>query len=624
MYIVLNADLPELQQLVELEEISTLIWTTPTIPKCLMCEIMWNLHMERFISEIICYANPQLALEVAGAFLEHFKYFNPLDCLEQLQLLSSACYTLICRLALFNFESSELEKKLTAAFNNFLQCLKYYTTPPNNLKINALAKVELYKYQGESLHSLIQLMDECFSKFTSKLEPYPARAEIYKLTHVEESAKKGFPNVNVCDTPNNVLIECLNNANTAMLDTCKVLVMDISVDVFCCWSEFEVNGKTMQQIVGELCFKVHNKLSNVTTLVDHPLVNMLKQISRKPVEMKEKINATEDNDIIKNIQNDTEDSEAWIKALVHKEKLCQNSELLDIVHANINTYDKDDSYKLYTNLTQNNTLDLDNKDFIELLLVRVFEKCELSKKYAILENHFSNKMFVDMKETPQFTNTMTSLFNKFIASPDADLSDTLTLFLQNPQQVLAKIFNLASENSQQAQIMLRIMKLLHKFSDHYYSTETESCVIRMTQKIFQVPDTEAKEDNFIQFVCGLKNANIIPGTKLLLLIIMTNIHKALLNSNVSSLYTQLKLLREAYSLEELLEYRAPIMAMIAQILDVVRWQTETFTANADTTLTLAIDILNTLLESYHGVIPGTIITKNLCCGLSTVVFGFVT
>lgn len=603
LYLVLNADLPELQQLIDQEEISTLIWTTPTIPKCLMCELMWNLNMDKFISEIISYANPQLALEVASAFIENFKYVSPLDYIEQLQHLSWACYYLICRFYTFDFPLPELQNKLLLGIINLQQCLKYYTSPPNSHELNALQKTQVYKFLGYRLYSLLEVIEKCLKQFTSKLDVNPAGFEIYKLTFAENNLIPDHDISELCEVSNCFWLECMANAHTLLLDTCKLLVMEVSVDVFCCWSEIVVNDKSMQQSIGELCYKVHSKLITLSALEEHPLVSMIQQISRKPVEIKDKINVTEDAVIVQNI-NSNRESREWIKALLYKEKLYQNQELLNIVYTNIDIYDENECYKLWSSLKQYNISEAENKDLVELLAVKAFEKCDLSKKYSILEEHFNNKILVDMKETPQFKNTMTALFNKLIATPDADLTDILTVFLQNPQQVLLRVFKLASENTQQVQIMLNVMKLLERFSNHFYNTATEPCIVQITQRMFGLLETEAQENHFIQFVCGLKNMNIISGAKLLLLIIMTDIHKALLKTDIASLYLQLKLLKEAYNLQELMEYRAPMLAMLGQILDNVRWQINTFCSKSPATLNLAVDIQTALLQTYNGEIPG--------------------
>lgn len=607
-YIVLNAELLELEQMVEMVGIDSVIWTIPTIPKCLMCELLWNLHMEPFIHEVISYTYPALALEVAAAFIDNFKYFDPLECLEQLKLLSSACYTAISRLNLFNFEPQMLSSLSKTAYHNFQNCLKYFTAPPNDYKLNRLGKDELYKYLGKRLHAMFLLIDECLSIFTSKLEAQLPVSKLYECSYKEGSLKPNIPSINTCEYKNNILVECINNCHTFMLDICKDLVMEVSVDVFCCWSEIEENGKSMQQTVGELCYKVQNKLQK--TAAEHPLVSMIQQISRKPVEMHDIINATEVDVIQSNIHKNDGESERWIRALVHKENVCLNLELLKIIESNLDKYNNEEHHKLYTKLTKHINTNSENKDYVETLSLKVFQRCTLSTKYSILNDHFCNHNFVNMKESTDFNNSMTEIFNKLVVAPDADLTDVLTVFIQNPQQVFLKIFTMATESAQQTEIMLKVMKLLEKYADYYYNNETEPCIIKITQEVIDTAlDTEGKENNFVKFVCGLKEADIISGSRLLLLIIMTNIHKSLLSKDGSKINIQVKLLREAYSLDELLEYRAPMLAMFAQILDILRWKINTFSAVAPLTIEAVLTLQKSLFNTYNETIPGKLQTR---------------
>ncbi|KOB72075.1 Uncharacterized protein OBRU01_12769 [Operophtera brumata] len=603
-YIVVNAQLPVLNHMLELEGIDSIIWTITKIPQCLMCELMWNVHMDKFIYEIISFTHPLLALEVSAAFLDNFKYFNPLECLDRLKLLSAACYTTITRLHLLNSEADDITSKATAAFHNFKRCLKYFKSPPNEHQLNVLDKDELYEYFGKRLYAMLLLITDCVQCFTSKLEINLAGSDVYMLTYKEGTFKTEIATANVCDIQNNVLSECLNVSHTEMLDECKALVMDVSVDVFCGWSEVEENGKTMQQTIGELCYKVHNNLLRISTISEHPLLAMMEQIARKPDEMEDIINATKDDIILQKVDEQSQDRKIWIQSLIHKEKLCHNLEFLKVISCNLNLFDQEPSQKLYTMFNEYVNLNLENRDYTESLMIKVFHQCSLSTKYMILDEHFKNNL-VNMKVQSDFKDSMTETFNKFIATPDSDLSDVLTLFLQNPEEVYTKIFVLATENLRQTEVMLKVMKLFERYSNHYYNSEMEPCIIKITQDIIHKElDSMAKKNNFVMFLCGLKEADIISGSKLLLLIIMTNMHQALITKHVECINFHIKLLKEAYGLEELLVYRAPMLAMIGKVLDVVRWKMNNFSANAPLTLNAALELQKLLFNTYdNSVVP---------------------
>ncbi|CAH0722617.1 unnamed protein product, partial [Brenthis ino] len=600
-YVVINSDLTILEEMVDLDGIDFVIWTIPTIPKYLMCEILWNINLDQFIYEILVFSCPQLSLEVADALISNFKYFKPTECLQKLKLLTSACYRLICRFLFFELESDEI----THAMNNFQNCLKFYSELPNSAKLDTLSKDGQYKFIGNRLFSMLQLLTECFNNFLSvqKLKPSDFQ-EIYELTYKEDLVINQDSSIIIADCNNHSLLECINNCHILLLDKCKTLVMDVSVEIFCAWSEFEEDDKSMQQSIGELCYKVHTTLCKIASVADHPVVSMLQQISCKPLDLVEVINKTETDVIVENVNKEDNVTAQWIKALIYRDKLCEDPVLMELLTTHLHLLNPDECYKLFKvmyNFLKNSTDSMEN---LLLLTIKVFQFCSNSSKQEIVEEHFINDCFNDNFLTPSFNNTITEIFNKLIISPDTDLCDVLTVFIQSPRKVYTKIFNLASENMHQTDIMLRIMKSLQKYSKHYYNEETEPCVILITKEtIDNNLDTDEKQSNFVRFLNLIKIENIIPGHKLLLLVIMPNLHHALLNKNFTSIYVQCKLLQEAYPLNELLECRAPILAMLAQVLDIVRWKVNTFAVLAPTTLELVLKLQTALLNTYESDIP---------------------
>ncbi|XP_047537147.1 uncharacterized protein LOC125071096 [Vanessa atalanta] len=600
-YVVINADLTILEEMVDLDGIDFVIWTIPTIPKCLMCEVLWRLHMDSFVYEILVFSCPQLALEVADALIENFKYFNPTDCLPKLKLLTAASYRLICRFVFFYLEHDEL----THGLNNLQNCLKYFLDPPNKSKLDSLSKDEKYKFIGNRLYLMLCLLADCFNNFVTvqKLKPSDFQ-QIYELTYKEGAINENQTSILISDCSNNSLLECINNSHIALLDVCKILVMDVSVEIFCAWSEFEDNGKSMQQTIGELCYKVHKTLCKIASVSEHPIVTMLQQISCKPLDLVEVVKRTKTEDIVENINKMDSESAQWVKALLHIDKLCENKVLMEQIANHLDLLSEDECFKLFKILHSHLHNNTENVKQERLLAVRVFQRCSSGSKHEIVDEQFNNYLFNDNFQTPEFDNMMTEFFNKLIVSPDMDVSDVLSVFLQNPRKVYTRIFTLASENMQQTDIMLKLMKTLEKFAKHYYNEETEPCIILIAKEIITNNlDTDEKQNNFINFLSCIKTSNAIPGPKLFLLVIMPNLHSALLNKNIDSVYIHCKLLQEAYPLKELIEYRAPTLAMLAQVLDTVRWKINTFMALSPSTLELVLKLQTSLLNTYESLIP---------------------
>ncbi|KPI93369.1 hypothetical protein RR46_10629 [Papilio xuthus] len=593
-YIILNTDLRILESMVEIDGIDFLIWTVPTVPKCLMCEMFWKLYMDRFVSEIIAFCCPKLSIEVAEAFTNHMKYLNPTESADKVKLVTAACYKLICRLNFFNIDERLLNSLLTI----FQKCVKYFSNPPNLGKLEGLRRNQFYKYLGESLYKLLLLLHECLEEFNG-VQKFNLREEvhIYMLTYNDEIV------VNKQDVKtlesSNMILECLHKCHEALMESLQELVMGVSVDVFCTWSEFEENGKTMQQTIGEFSYKLRPKLESV---VDHPVVQMLEQISCKPVEVEDVINTTSSEDIIENIN--THDRGLWLQALLKKENLCKDLSLVQTLVSNLDILKEDDFDKLYKICIEHINNSTENMEEVKLLAIKTFQYCNVISKYNIIDNTFIDNCFTDKMETTELNEMTIKIFNKLIAAPDTDLTDILTVFIQNPKKIFHKIFILATENAQQSEIMGRILIHLEKYINFYYYQDTDACVINIFKDVIvRELDSEAKQNNFINFVSCVKKNNIISGVKLLLLVVMPNLHDALLLRRHAQIYIALKMLSMVYTLDELLEYRAPMLAMIAQALDVERWKMHTFDNICPSCVELAIKLQTSLMETYQNVIP---------------------
>ncbi|OWR43858.1 hypothetical protein KGM_208638 [Danaus plexippus plexippus] len=342
-YIVLNSDLCILEEMVDLDGIDFVIWTIPTIKRCLMCEILWKLNMENFIYEIIVYSSPYLGLEVAAAFIENFKYFEPTECLSKLKILTAACYRLLARQAFFNIQDNEIKE----AFNYFQKCIQLWVNLPNSDKLSRLSRDAEYKFIGDRLHSILLLALDIFSYFTTEQKRKSADfQDIYELTFKEEILKDKGDVVKLSSCNHSILITYLDKSHIDFLDVCQTLVMDVSVDIFCAWTEYEEDDKSMQQKIGELCYKVTETLSKINSISEHPVLSMLQQISTKPVNLEDIINKTDVNIIIENI-NKADDSSQWIKALLYRDNLCEEQLLIEQLSNHLEELNEEECYKLF-------------------------------------------------------------------------------------------------------------------------------------------------------------------------------------------------------------------------------------------------------------------------------------
>lgn len=606
LFLVLNADLPALEQMVDKEGVEFVIWILPTIPKFLLSEMLWKLHMGRFVWETIVFCFPPLAVEVASALIENLKYLSPNECRSKLNLIAVACYNLICRLHFFNFENDIISNMLSTTFINFNQCLNYFVTPPNASKLTSLSKDDIYKFKGSNLRTMLNLISDCMELFTSK-HTFASNNfdDIYQLTYKVGSFKEDPLNFKICDSTNKYIMDCIEKCNEALLDRCKELVMDVSVDIFCAWSEFEENGKTMQLTIGELCYMLRSQLLNINSVAGHAVVDMIKQISRKPANVQDLINTADTNTIIEKINNNVTRA-LWVRAVINKDNLFQNVDLVHHLINNLQVLNNEGCHRLF-NMCLNHLLGDRDDVHIQMLAMKAFQCCSTPTKQDILEQRFSQKSLFSIgpHSTPELINAITETFNKFIANDNVDFSEVLCMFLRSPSVVYIKIFELATQNSKQTDIMFKSILLLKSFSCHYFSNETEPCVIKTAQNMLEkCKGTEETRQNLTKFLCLLKNAEIIPKAKLLIMIIMPYLHKGLITRDILLINVQLKLLSTGFSIEDLVpEYRAPLLALLAKVLDVVRWKVNTFITLSPSTLELALELQNSLFQSFGAQIP---------------------
>ncbi|XP_045489352.1 uncharacterized protein LOC111000542 isoform X2 [Pieris rapae] len=597
-YLVLNADLEILQELVELDGVGSVIWTIPTIPKCLLNEMLWKLNMRSFVGEIIIYSNPQLSLQLTELLIHHFKYFYPTKCLKNLQVLVAACYKFIYRLIFFHTTSIEL----TQAVNNFHTCLKYFYEPPNYRKLEMIKKDDKYKYVGNNLYILLDTINDCFSEYVkTQTLKLPDSYSIYELSYKEESIKN-LEAYTIDNCSHKDVKEIIESCNLALLDTCKELVKEVSVEIYCAWSEFEDDNKSMQKTVGEICYKVQTFLRNIPTACEHPVIPMLEQISCKPVDCVQIINEIDNETLVNNIMNDDEKLK-WIRAILYRNDLCKDAILIEQLALNISELNEEECSKLFKICIAHITNELDVHEYVKLLTIEAFQHCRTEKKFELLNEYF-NGSFNDNLVTKNFSQMIIEIFNKLTMSSDTDMSEVLCVFLQSPKQVFTKVFHVAAENNQQTQMMVNVMEYLKQYTNNYYTNETESCIMTVTKELMESDMMKEKFFDYIKFLTKLKSADIIPGSKLFLLVIMPCLYNSLLNKNIVGIHMQCKLLLKAYTLNELIEYRAPLMAMLGQVCDTLRWKDVTlFHTMSPRTLQYAIELLLSLLDSYSGQIP---------------------
>ncbi|XP_041974006.1 uncharacterized protein LOC121729532 [Aricia agestis] len=600
LFVIFSSNLPVLETMKENPNLELLIGTLPTLPGYVMCEILWNLNIDTIIGEVLFSTHPMLAVEVATSLIENFKYFSPTDCLQRLHLLTASCYKLIYQIIFLKLDT----KVISRAYDNFLLCLKYFMEPPNSHKLDNINEDDLYKYIGDRIHAYLFVLNDCFFIFTKKDAQTLEINEIYLSTIPTEIIKDEC--LSLCDAdkePDIKLVkEHLVKCNTALQETSKSLLSDVSIDVFCSWSEFEENGVSLQNKIGDVAYKITTNYPEFLNEIEHVWV-ILQLISTKPKDLKEIINEVDTKTIEETISKDTDESVEWLKALIYRESLCTEESLLSRIYTHIHVYNNDEACQLYDILYCNFKKSETQSESVKSLAIKCFENCTGETKQRLLDKHFDH-VFNDSLTTEDLDAMITKSFNKLISLPGDDLSQIYDIFIQNPRKVFTKIFFLASESIQQTNIMAKVMIFLQKYSHYRYDNENESSVFMVTKEIINNNfESEAQANNIITFIDELKSQELLPELKLLNMIILPSIELGLKNNDIDKIHFHCKLLHKTYKPSEIMQHRAPMLIMLAQILNHMRWKLNTFMAFKPNILDTVLDIVTSIFNTYDSNIP---------------------
>lgn len=603
LYLVLNTDVHALESIADLPDIESIMFTAPLINKHLISAFIWRLHMHDFVKEILVFCHPCLVVQLAKHLTYSLKFMQPTKCLKQLNVLMSGIYKFICRL---HFYTHYLPTIPDDAYNQFILCLNYYVEPPNKDKLNHLTEEERDVYKGHYLYSLLTLTMECLNCYSSIPEfESDGFNEMYLYTVETERIQTRSLSFKMCNSTNTELRELIEKFNVMLLDKLQALIMDVSVQVFCAWTEYEENGKSMQQTIRETCYKFHEQLSKVPTLLEHRLLSMLPQMSCKPTDIHDIISGSDIDTIIQNATEDSEDKIHWVRAIINSPHLSNNKELLETLLSNINLIEPHDHEKIITiMLNAIKNVNHEHREMHKLLAIKAFTLLEDEVKVKLTLEQFPDRLFNNDLQCEEFQNMNIKLFNKLISSPDTNIHDVYNTFIQNPLEIYIKIVSVAVDNSKQIDLMLKIMIMLKQFLNHFYNTDTDPALFKVILNACKNKSlTDVQLNNLVQFIIQLKTENIVCEAKFLLLIIMPGLHEALVDKDIRLIKLNLQFLKHGYEVNELLKYRAPLLAMIGQIMEVVRWTNQTFISEAPTTLEEALHLQMNVFKTYNSQIP---------------------
>ncbi|XP_073942424.1 uncharacterized protein [Choristoneura fumiferana] len=408
LYLVLNADLPELARMTELGALGARVWTLPTLPGALLAELLWGLRMGRFLRRAVAFSEPRLALQLADACVAHLRYMDPRAHLERPALLAGALYRLLCRMP---FARALPPAAPAAAAAALRACLARLRAAPADDRV----RDDRHRFLARTLTVALRLLEDCLSRFAAveRLEDVEF-ADVYRATHDPDGPAPEPLSFEVRACPDHTILECLRACNGFLLDDCAALVMEVSVDAFCAWAECgEEAGRTAQRAVGELAHRVRA----LPALAGHALRDMLAQIERAPPAIEDLVAAAGADTVAERIGAGGPDGAAWLAALLERDDLCRRPELLGVLGsaAALGALDDDRSERLFERLVRRLRDDIDGSDanLLKTLAIEAFRRCGDSAKDRILAEQFRERLH-DELETAEFEEAAVDTFNRLV------------------------------------------------------------------------------------------------------------------------------------------------------------------------------------------------------------------
>ncbi|XP_065203891.1 uncharacterized protein LOC135833988 [Planococcus citri] len=204
----------------------------------LLCVAEYNLL--EFVEEVTIFAPVPLVLELIDVVSKHSKYLTPYNIVQLHEKLVNGIATRMtvgCLTA---------EQKI---FEHFPSLMLFYKIepPPEDTKVDD----ETLKEAGFKILSLLKIMRHLL-KLSFNLITMPPRSDLYNMSlpHTKLAAERGYT-MNEC-----ILLDSLEVAYFK----CKAFLYELDVQMFMAWHEIQFEGKTLQTVIGETAYYVHQLL----------------------------------------------------------------------------------------------------------------------------------------------------------------------------------------------------------------------------------------------------------------------------------------------------------------------------------------------------------------------------
>lgn len=614
MFLVLNTDLSVQEKLMDDINCGHIVSCAPSLSKDLLVELIWRLSLHKYTCESIIYCPVALGAELLGMVLDKIGSVGPLHALPIVEDISKAVYCKYIRLeCIHSTDMKSAKSKLYVYLKNLLQ---YFVKP--NLKAvgNNVNPQELYRLAGFAMRCILSLMLSCLKLYLDPLEQELDVSGVYDISLPE-----------FCDA-----VESENKEVTAktfideLMIVCKINFCAITVDVWLFWAECNVdnvhNDRTLQNEISEAMYLCSEALKKVQDGdAEFPLagelIAMLATLAVKPRDEDDEIREADIELIIKNVSDSSKSQRKWFKALLGLDEIIMSDErCVECLESNLHLAECEDVKVIL------------EKIVTTFGAVPPDQQCNKIKHIGLdCLKHLSLEQQVDTVRwffvtfgtsvsflTDDFHLVATEVFNKAVKmtrKKDQFFSEFVSLCMQSPPEVVTKILHEGLTNPKQVPLMIEVLECLNPILSVYEldkmtaasGNEKMSIVTLLLSSVMKNDLSDLEKSNFVNFAVALVNRSIVDGSVFLRRCLLPALHENLSVRNWSQLLLWLETLHsftDGTVTSCIGVPECPLLVVLAQVLEVSRWNILTFSAGAVAVCDEACSIVRSVMKTFLG------------------------
>ncbi|XP_077289395.1 uncharacterized protein LOC143913455 [Arctopsyche grandis] len=611
LFLILNCDLKIIDELVDNDDLGHLIWVTPTIPKYLLINLIWGLHLNTFYCEAIRYCRPKLSLELLRIVTQNIKKHHNLEkSIEYTRSVIPAIYGATNRL-LTRKEAFE-KFILNGYYESLYELIKKFgnsSTRPNKDKWSTN---RLLFHAGKTLLHLLQMAIDCFNIFLNKPEKVMSKDyDLYFLTYDTSRTEK-------MHDVDSIINSLFLKFNDVIFSTITEVVKAVNVDVYCSWSEHPFNNDphtTLQKVIGESAYNLYNILISDCRF-NSDVASLLLPISLRPVELADIIKDADRLTMLQKSKEPLAQQKEWLTALSRKEYLFSDIECMDCVCSNAELLTDNVRRELFEKgidfFVTSGTSEHNNS--AKNLTLTCFTLFNIEYKRITLWNVFADKPLGSWLEAEDFDVKFIEVLNKFTTVNEEMTSVFLDFFVQSPYKLYTKVLERCAKNSH----ALHLLDVLEIFRDMYSIMFVDfhpdmknvlevsgiNLLVLYALKEIQLDriTTDVEKFSFEQMIQEIVQRNIIPVKVVVTHYLMKEIDNLLLIRGCQYCLLFVRCLRTLFEAKLLVSDVGPILVRLGQILETSRWNLSDYTSSAvelvHTTIEFQKKLLRHFIETY--------------------------